>query len=426
MFEGHSFEDSDNNDFGSEIEKLNAICLVFKASDTRAHERAAIILDRLFSLFGEDVKNNIVVIFTFADSFTNIKALNALKNPSALNALKNPSSPFFKIFGNIEDLPYFAFNNEAYFSDDRETFKKPFNNNLISFGKLLKYIFNLKSVSLESTKTVIKDRNQIKTKIYNLFVELKKIILSVESATFNQRQLAENQKELKILEKNNIDYMEKYFETIQKSVVKQITKYCNSGWYVLYCRRCSKVCHYNCRGPNEGWNSDEYGCDAIRTFGGDCVNCGCNYRRHSFQTSYEESQQFFEPVVIEKFRINNEKKQQKEETEKLKKEMKEKIEKNKEDLNENNKRIYGFLLTGINCLYDLSKTNNELNKLALQKDNKEKKYEYTNKILKENIEAIEKNDISTFFEDSLEDIDNICANEASKEQTVNNFLGKLF
>jgi predicted GTPase len=62
LLEGKSFEDSDCNNINSKIEKLNAICLVFKASDTRAHERAAIILYRLFALFGEDVNLHLQIL----------------------------------------------------------------------------------------------------------------------------------------------------------------------------------------------------------------------------------------------------------------------------------------------------------------------------------------------------------------------------
>ena len=115
----------------------------------------------------------------------------------------------------------------------------------------------------------------------------------------------------------------------------------------------------------------------------------------------------------------------KEENEKLKKEMKEKIQENTRKFNEDNKKIYGYLLSGINCLYDLAIKNTELNKIALLKDDENKKYGYTHKILKEHIDQKE-NDVSRFFEDSLENIDEICSNESNKENKVNLFLNSLF
>jgi hypothetical protein len=49
LFEGETFEESDYKD---KIDKLNAICIIFRASDTRCHERVKNILDKIFSLFG--------------------------------------------------------------------------------------------------------------------------------------------------------------------------------------------------------------------------------------------------------------------------------------------------------------------------------------------------------------------------------------
>lgn len=62
-----------------------------------------------------------------------------------------------------------------------------------------------------------------------------------------------------------------------------------------------------------------------------------------------------------------------------------KIDRYKDNLNENNQKINSYLLAGINCLYDLSKKNDELNRIALLFDYDYKKYEYTYRILKENM-----------------------------------------
>ena len=78
------------NLFTNEIESLHAICLMFKASETRAHDRAKLLLDKLFSLFGEEIKNNIVIIFTFVDDFDDIPALVTLTDEK---------SPFINILG---------------------------------------------------------------------------------------------------------------------------------------------------------------------------------------------------------------------------------------------------------------------------------------------------------------------------------------
>ena len=145
-FEGETFEESDYKD---KINKLNAIYIIFWAFDTRCHERDKNILDKIFSLFGEDIKENIIIIFTFADTFTNYPALTVLKNKDGT---------FFKILGNIKDISYFAFNNKDYFSNERDIFKITYHKNQINFGKLIKYTFSLRSITLEKTGEVLKDR----------------------------------------------------------------------------------------------------------------------------------------------------------------------------------------------------------------------------------------------------------------------------
>lgn len=111
----------------------------------------------------------------------------------------------------------------------------------------------------------------------------------------------------------------------------------------------------------------------------------------------------------------------KEKNEQLKKEMKEKIEQYLMKIIKKFMPIYYKVL--IDCLYDLAITNKELSKIALLKDEKNKKYGYTYKILKEHMD---KNEVSRFFEDSLENIDDICSNDINKENKVNVFINSLF
>lgn len=129
-----------------EIESLNAICLLFKATEKWALNNAKLFLDKLFSLFGKEIIKNLVIVFTFVDDFDDIPALNTLAD-------KN--SPFIKILGNINELPHFEFNNIAYFSKYKEDFEKIFGYNSENFRKLLEKVSKYKQTSLESSKEVI-------------------------------------------------------------------------------------------------------------------------------------------------------------------------------------------------------------------------------------------------------------------------------
>ena len=141
----------------SEIENLNAICLFFKALPSRTTPILKIVLEKLFSLFGEEIKNNIVIIFTFCCDFQNIEGVKFLKYKTDI---------FKETLGDIEQFPYFGFNNIAYFTSDMESVEEIYENNIKNFNALLKYIFRLKRISLESNKKIIDYRMIINSQIY--------------------------------------------------------------------------------------------------------------------------------------------------------------------------------------------------------------------------------------------------------------------
>ena len=120
------------------IKSLNAICLFFQASTTRI-TRIRFIYPQLISLFGKEIFNNLLVIFTFYDGNKNI---------DCLETLKNNDGDFYKCFGNINNIPYFTFNSMACFTDDREDVEKLYENNNINFCKFFKTVSSFKRVSL--------------------------------------------------------------------------------------------------------------------------------------------------------------------------------------------------------------------------------------------------------------------------------------
>ena len=128
----------------SKINTINTLCLFFNAN----HERGVIIqLPMLYNyiyLFGKEIKiNNIIIIFTFAHNFEKIPALEMMKDKNGI---------FYKILGDIDKYPYFAFNNGDYFCNDLDYLRNINAKNRNSFRSLLEYIISLKSISLKSDK----------------------------------------------------------------------------------------------------------------------------------------------------------------------------------------------------------------------------------------------------------------------------------
>ena len=394
----------------SEIENLNAICLIFKATETRAHDRAKQVINKLFSLFGKDIKNNIIIIFTFADDFNEIPALKTLKDKT---------SPFSQILGDIDKLPCFAFNNKAYFSSDRDTFNKAYENNTKNFGKLLRYIFNLKRISLESSKEVINSRLHIKNNITNLCDQLNDIMIVIKSALNNQIQAMEFQKDYENCAESEIPLVpyevpETYTEIIDKE------EKCDSGWYVLYCKEHNKVCHKKCKGSSEGWHSSEYGCNIITTFGHECTECSCKDTKHEFRSSYIIKREVTKTRNVIKYRKDPNMIESEEEKKRKREILIQQITEKNKEISETNIKIHNSLRRGLDCLFQLALKNNVLNELALKKD--DKKYGFTKEILSENME---KSEIFDIFNKSLDNIEQLCANEEIKEKTVNEIQNNL-
>ena len=78
------------------IDKLDAVGFVIPATEARLTPTQQYIFDSILRLFGKDFRENIFMLFTFADG----------QKPQALEAVKAAGMPFQK---------YFKFNNSALF-----------------------------------------------------------------------------------------------------------------------------------------------------------------------------------------------------------------------------------------------------------------------------------------------------------------------
>ena len=123
---------------GPEINSINAICMFFAASVTRLINYKNII-NQYISLFDKEIRNNIIIIFTFT---------SGLEYISALEILKDKHNYLSQILGGIEKYPYFKFDNKNYFRGDMNHDNLIHESNKKNFRHLLKYIISLKRVSL--------------------------------------------------------------------------------------------------------------------------------------------------------------------------------------------------------------------------------------------------------------------------------------
>ena len=346
-----------NELFTYQIETLHSIVLIFKATETRAHDRTKKVLDKLFSLFGEEIKKNIVIVFTFVDDFNDI---------TAFRTLTDEKSPFFNILGNIKDLPYFMFNNKAYFTKDIDNFSNIYDNNTMNFGRLLKHVFNLKKISLESSKKVIKNRFDITNKISNICHELADVIENLTVSLKNKQTISDLKKNLEINKESRYNQI-KVIKQRDESYIETYKEYCSSGWYVLYCCTCGRVCHRDCRGPNEGLHSNEYGCNAIGTISRSCSYCRCHYCRHIFHDYIETKRNATRKVNYDAWEDDPASIATEEEKAKKRILISKDIQKQENELKELENKIHTSLNESINKLGEIADQEKDLNKIAFCK-----------------------------------------------------------
>ncbi|KAG7330580.1 hypothetical protein KOW79_006802 [Hemibagrus wyckioides] len=245
------------------VKEIDAVCLVVKASENRLTDRQHYIFDAVFSLFGKDIENSIVIFITHSDG---------MPPKDALNAIKRAGIPCRK---NKENVPeHFLFNNRQ--TEER---RPEYNRALQAIWDLtadsLKYFFSsLKEQnrkSLEQTESVLIQSKRLEACISNLQNRIASVECKVNELTQIQKALEENQEKIK--KKENFTF------TVIKSYKKYVSLSRNASWWdrkVTSCTVCKENCHeYNCwLAPSALW------CEVIKN--GYCTSCTgkCHFTKH--------------------------------------------------------------------------------------------------------------------------------------------------
>ena len=149
-----------------------------------------------------------------------------------------------------------------------------------------------------------------------------------------------------------------------KSGYEWVDEPLSSGWYVLFCCDHDKICHYNCKGPKEGFHSSEYGCNKIGTLSRKFRDCGCHYSEHSFHDYVKEYKLVTKQVEVEEDWVNPVKKASNEQLEKQRAMLSEKIEENNREVEKLDGEINRNLNIGLSKLEEIVQKEKDLNKIA--------------------------------------------------------------
>ena len=244
------------------IRQLDAVCFVVQSSLPRLTATQQYIFDSILSIFGQDIKDNIRLMVTFADN----------EIPPVLEAVKavgipSPMDPF-------TGLPlHHKFNNSIFFSSNKNDYQTDeFSRNYFDmavegFHQFFSDLSRMETKSLTQTLDVLKDRKLLKA-----FVE------GIQAKTeMKLTRIDELEKIKKILTANRQQMMaNKDFELEVEILVPKSIDISGTGYFTTNCQNCRTTCHFPC---SQASDEDKYKCSVIDP-NGQCRICNCWWNVH--------------------------------------------------------------------------------------------------------------------------------------------------
>ena len=259
------------------IDHVDAICFMAQAGNPRLTPTQQYVFDRILAMFGKDIKENVLVLFTFADG----------QKPQALSAMLEA--------GILEDESnFFKFNNSALFvansgEEDEENFDRMFwRMGIKSFEKFFHELAKMEPKSLLLTKQVLDERAQLEVRLSGLR----------EKVNLGVNKLSELQQLTRVCKQHAADInANKNFKfTVQQA--KRVQVKLDTGTYTTNCLVCNYTCHFPCTIPR---NENKDGCAAMSN--GSCQQCPnkCHWSGHvndayRYDTQYETVEKEYDEI----------------------------------------------------------------------------------------------------------------------------------
>ncbi|CAF0939829.1 unnamed protein product [Rotaria sordida] len=231
------------------IDHIDAIGFVIQSSANRLTHTQKYIFDSILSMFGNDIKENVFLIITFADGQT----------PPVLEAAREANLPY---------RTYSKFNNSALFAKNKLTHEEENENFDQMFWKLgitsLKNFFiefqKVQPTSLTLTKEVLTERQHLEAIVQGIQPQIQ----------FGLNKLEELRQEIQVIKAHGNDILQNKKFQYKIKMTKQRKIDLPSNTYVTNCIKCNYTCHYPCGIPND---KEKYNCDAMVNKG---LNASCS------------------------------------------------------------------------------------------------------------------------------------------------------
>ena len=247
------------------IDHIDGIGFVTQASLVRLTPTQEYIFTSILSIFGKDVAENIFILTTFADG----------QEPPVMEAIKKAKIPAQK---------FHKFNNSAIFADNTESARKKedeededdhfgkmfWKMGARSFKKFFRDFEKSRSVSLQLTQEVLKEREQLQNMVEGLTPQINQGLSKIEE--MRQEENILRQRETEIEQNKSFTYPVKVTKA-RKEDLK------GKGQHTTTCLRCTFTCHANCVYAND--DHKESCCAMDKS--GYCTVCTkhCHWSDHS-------------------------------------------------------------------------------------------------------------------------------------------------
>ena len=229
------------------IQELDAVGFVTQASLPRLTPTQVYIFNSVLAIFGNDIKDNITLLITFADG----------KKPPVLSAVREADIPCPK---DSDGQPLFQrFNNSALFcskAGTRDPMSDQFNAHfwkmgMENFESFFAQLDKMKTQSLSLSRQVLDQRKRLEATVEGLQQLIQRGLVKMEEIRKIRQAMVDNQAQIEA----NVDVQ------IEVEVTEpQKIDISHTGRFLTNCSKCHVTCHYPCAIPRD---EDKAGCAAM-------------------------------------------------------------------------------------------------------------------------------------------------------------------
>ncbi|XP_067291756.1 uncharacterized protein [Pseudorasbora parva] len=241
---------------GDWVHEIDAVCLVINATQNRLSKIQQYIFDGVQSLFGRDIAENIVLLFTRSTGARPKNALTAVKEAKVKCAVDDKNQPVYFLFDNCQSDAA----DEEYEPIQEQSWKLSFK----GMTGLFKFLESIKPKTLKMTRDVLQKWKQLEANISNL----KSQVLTIE---LKQNELKQSQEDLEFVKNNkNFEY------EVEVPYKEKVDIDTSKAYKATICTVCEENCHY----PGCCWAINHSWCSVMKD--DHCTVCTkkCHYSKH--------------------------------------------------------------------------------------------------------------------------------------------------